>query len=71
MMVASIPMRFVAGDAGFLPLPLPFDVLVDIVFMCSKVQSVSSKEVIYNSTGLGLSCSLLVSPDMLHHRISF
>lgn len=29
-------MRFVAGDAGFLP--LPFDVFVDIVSICSNVQ---------------------------------
>ena len=39
-------MRFVAGDAGFLPLPLPFDVFVDIVSICSDVRSASSKEVI-------------------------
>lgn len=37
-------MRFVAGDAGFLP--LPFDVFVDIVSICSNVRSASSKEVI-------------------------
>lgn len=68
LMIAGIPIRFVAGDAGFLPLPLPFDVFVDILSMCSNVRPASSIEVIYSSTNLGLSCSLLVSPDVLHHR---